>query len=949
MNEHDSNLSRQLQLDQICVEFEEQLRAGAHPEIESRLAAIDKSARELLLQQLLEIELEFLRVTSQLPSLESLLARFPNHSPIVQQTYEAKSSVGLQPAETEPLRHAGSPTHDSTPSGSSLHGRFEPGQRVAGRYRIVSLLGKGGMGEVYRADDLVLGQSVALKFLPEDFANDSKRLEYFFSEVRLARQVSHPNVCRVHDIGEVDGQHFISMEFIDGEDLKALLKRTGRPQQEKAIEWARQLCSGLAAAHDQGVLHRDLKPANVMIDGRGQVRITDFGLATVDNEETQKSLVGTPAYMAPEQLTKGQTSVQSDVYSLGLVLFEIFAGVSAREANRDDRPGDSSHGSLSGVVKDIDAAVEQIVLRCLRQDPNDRPANVAEVALSLPGANPLAAALAAGQVPSPQLVATSEEKRIAPSWVIILLLGLLFLGLVGSCLLSSHGGWIRFANDSQPPEHLRIEAEKLIESFGYQTEGHDKASGYDGPLRLEEGPTTEISYWYRQRPEPFVVIDHFQDDGLSGYNLSRVRRNQPAWKEGDVGIQLSPQDGQLRWFRAKPNQRAEKTVLEEGILKPKELDLTPDRVGFDFDALALDHETSILPPDYADVFQTWRGKWPSNGNEFQVTVAQVGGNLSYFQLRSPSDEYHSRTVDDVESPLGFSVGLTLMLFASSVALFLLFNNLWKDYGDKVAALRLSLSWFTAGMVCWALQTHSFQIGHIVGARNAMAGSAFAVWVFYISFEPFVRRNWPELLVGTTNLLRANALNPSVGREILVGSSVGAFYTAGILLMHRFMGLHSPGHVIGRGTNAIVGTPEFLSWVIGTFLFSGVLYAVVFLAGLVALRLIFRTKLWTGVAATILLGLVMSGGIPSYAIPIRIAWLGLMYFVLLRHGLLALIVFRWVEEQLQGPVTSDIHAEFFGRGMLVLSYIFLIGFVGAGIWSGLAQLWFHKLVQRSQLQ
>jgi hypothetical protein len=159
------------------------------------------------------------------------------------------------------------------------HGRFEPGERLGSRYRIVARLGEGGMGEVYRADDLELGQSVALKFLPERVAADESWLRRFRNEVRTARQIAHPNVCRIYDIGEQAGHVFLSMEYVDGEDLSGVLRRLGRPSREKAIEIARQICLGLAAAHDNMVLHRDLKPANIMIDGRGRVRITDFGLA----------------------------------------------------------------------------------------------------------------------------------------------------------------------------------------------------------------------------------------------------------------------------------------------------------------------------------------------------------------------------------------------------------------------------------------------------------------------------------------------------------------------------------------------------------------------------------------------------------------------------------------------------------------------------------------------
>jgi serine/threonine-protein kinase len=197
-------------------------------------------------------------------------------------------------------------------------GAFGAGTVLAGRYRIVGILGRGGMGEAYRADDLTLGQSVALKFLPAEIAQDAERRTQLLAEVRVARQISHANVCRVYDIGELEGRTFLTMEFIDGEDLSSLLRRIGRLPQEKAIEIARQLCAGLAALHDRGVVHRDLKPANIMIDGRGRVRITDFGLAgNAEEFAAHEVRAGTPAYMAPEQLSGTRVDAKSDLYSLG--------------------------------------------------------------------------------------------------------------------------------------------------------------------------------------------------------------------------------------------------------------------------------------------------------------------------------------------------------------------------------------------------------------------------------------------------------------------------------------------------------------------------------------------------------------------------------------------------------------------------------------------------------
>src|SRR5262252_5975422 len=277
--------------------------------------------------------------------------------------------------------------------------RFEPGSLIASRYRIISRLGKGGMGEVFRADDILLGQPVALKFLPESARGNLNLLTRFYDEVRIARQITHPNVCRVYDIGEIEGQPYLSMEYIDGEDLASLLRRIGRLPADKATEFARKLCAGVAAAHAQGVLHRDLKPANIMIDGRGELRVTDFGLAGIA-EQLQGAEIrnGTPAYMAPEQLTGKEVSVQSDLYAVGLILYEMFTGKPAFEARTMAEMvrlrQESRVTNPSALVADLDKSVERAILRCLEADAKARPLSALAVAALLPGGDPLAAALA---------------------------------------------------------------------------------------------------------------------------------------------------------------------------------------------------------------------------------------------------------------------------------------------------------------------------------------------------------------------------------------------------------------------------------------------------------------------------------------------------------------------------------------------------------------------------
>ncbi|MGB1927152.1 MAG: serine/threonine-protein kinase, partial [Rubripirellula sp.] len=324
----------------------------------------------------------------------------------------------------------------SRSGGDSAGYRFPPGTILGERFRIVGPLGRGGMGEVYRADDLKLAQSVALKFLPENLTEDQRRLDLLYNEVRLARSVSHPSVCRVYDIGEIDGQHFLSMEFIDGEDLSSLLRRIGRLPSDKGIEIARQICGGLYAAHERGVIHLDLKPANIMLDGRGKVRITDFGLARLMTSDHREGIVGTPAYMAPEQLAGGAVGEHSDVYALGLIFHEIFTGKPVFRASsiaemirlRDQ----SAPSRISSIGKDIDPVVDKIIQRCLSNDPAERPPNVVQIAAALPGGDPLAAAVAAGETPSPELIAASGGTGgISPRWGLGILAIFLCL-LIGS-------------------------------------------------------------------------------------------------------------------------------------------------------------------------------------------------------------------------------------------------------------------------------------------------------------------------------------------------------------------------------------------------------------------------------------------------------------------------------------------------------------------------------------
>src|SRR5579863_6853906 len=423
------------------------------------------------------------------------------------------------------------PSRPSSRPSSQSEGRFVPGMLVAGRYRIISLLGRGGMGEVYRADDLSLGQAVALKFLPQA-ANDEQTLERFRNEVRIARRISHPNVCRVYDIGQADRQVFLSMEYVDGEDLSSLLRRIGRLPSDKAIQMARKICAGLAAAHDKGVLHRDLKPSNIMLDGRGEILIMDFGLAGVAHEiEDVRS--GTPAYMAPEQLSGKEVTARSDIYSLGLVLYELFTGKPAFLGyTRDEiirvRRTSTLHRP-STLVRDIDPTVERAILRCLADDPEDRPGTALMVSAALPGGDPLAAALAAGETPSPQLVAAAGETAGMPVRPALIAAAAALIGLIACFVIGARIGVASRMDLPYSPEVLSQRARDIVRQLGYTAAPVDSVSGMsykDDYLEYLDHAGGEHPDWdavFKSRP----AVLNFWQRGSPDYMVATEIKNAP--------------------------------------------------------------------------------------------------------------------------------------------------------------------------------------------------------------------------------------------------------------------------------------------------------------------------------------------------------------------------------------------------------------------------------------
>ncbi|GAI84985.1 unnamed protein product, partial [marine sediment metagenome] len=190
-------------------------------------------------------------------------------------------------------------------------------------------LGKGGMGKVYKAHDTEIKEQVALKLLKPEIASDEKTIERFRNEIRLARKIAHKNVGRMYDLGKAEGSYFISMEYVSGQDLKGLIRQSRQLTVGTTISIAKQVCGGLAEAHRLGIAHRDLKPSNIMIDKDGNARIMDFGIARSLKAKGITGpgvMIGTPEYMSPEQVEGKEVDQRSDIYSLGVILYEMVTG-----------------------------------------------------------------------------------------------------------------------------------------------------------------------------------------------------------------------------------------------------------------------------------------------------------------------------------------------------------------------------------------------------------------------------------------------------------------------------------------------------------------------------------------------------------------------------------------------------------------------------------------------
>ena len=821
------------------------------------------------------------------------------------------------PDEATALRTPAETPTVATGSNPPVH--LTPGMILGDRYRIVSLVGSGGMGEVYRADDIKLGQSVALKFIARH--GEATRL---YDEVRIGRQVTHPNVCRLYDVAEVDGRLFITMEFVDGEDLASLLRRVGRLSSEKAIAVSRDICAGLAAAHEKGVIHRDLKPANVMIDGRGRARVTDFGLALAGGAPSDTA--GTPAYMAPEQLSGEAATFKSDIYALGLLLYEVFTGrrtfeaASTRDLLQRQQRGDFTRPSV--ITKDVPSVVERTIARCLDPNPAARPDSMEEILRDLPGADALSAAIAAGETPSPAMVAAASERGELSgrtAWTLLLLCS---GALVLYGILSERTLWVPHVRVLKSPEALLDRVNDVLEATGQKLTRRDSAGLYivDSDQLQWKGTallTSPLKYRFRQSPQPMVGenFDH------------RVMQNEPAMIVPGMADVVTDAAGRLLELAIVP-------PLVERPAPHQAVDWTP------FLRFAgLNHVTPTESTWAAPVDSDEKWAWTAVDGT-RVEAAAYHGRPVWFLVippwAKPQDARIPANAWVIDFDTASALGAIALITAYIVgAILLALRNLRRRQGDRRGALVFATFIFATSCCAQLLRAHHppdlrAEWAVIIKIVMFCAALSLGIWAGYIAVEPLVRRRWPRMLVSWSRLLQGRFRDPMVGRDVLIGMTFG-------LLMAPLW----EATALAPGATPLIVPPSTLAgmqhvgYFFGFSLISAALSGLIAATILLMLRVITRSitasiLIFSGVSIFIFLADV-TGPLWAralFAVPVVAGALAIFF----RFGLLAMSAAAVPLNILRTVViTVDTNAWYFGRTLLVLVFVgalVLYGFVVA---------------------
>lgn len=689
------------------------------------------------------------------------------------------------------------------------------------RYRLLRQIGSGTTGNVYAAYDHHLEREVAIKILAECFIEDQDVRGRFEREIGCTARLQHPGILAVFESGELpDGEICYVMTLGRGKTFDGYLAHL----EDHADHWKEaslvdrltlflKLLEVIAYAHSEEVVHRDLKPANVMLDGRGQVRITDFGLAdfmhdlATPRDGSLRPLAGTPAYMAPEQLAAGAVSVRSDLFSLGLILYELFTGKRAIDGSSLDQitsaHESSDYAHPSAIVRDIDPAVESIILACLALDPARRPSSAAAIAAALPGGDPLAAAMAAGETPDPSVLAVSGPSGRLTAIAAIGWLAACAAAVLAVARLNKSVSLLGIIPRGKPPAVLEERARELLKSFGYDDTPVSGGTvwGFHTNVAMLDHIESEliseadagwwewmkasaswegvapVEFWYRHAPGP--ISPRIAEP--------QVTSNQPPPMPGEVRIHLDTQ-GRLVQFFAAPRLEAHAPPTAP-LINP------PDPPTPSWSALlraanleSLATPSAGTPADAAfigDAHAAWQikiDKGPLAGSTGRLEAASLRGRPLLFQVNWP---WGVSPVDALPTPYQQRLALIFLLipiiFAPLIAGAVMARRNWlAGRGDRRGALRVGMAVGTLSFAGWTLSADRAaalqETDRVLGALGGALLEAALVWMVYLALEPAIRLRRPHALLSWTRLTSGRWRDPMVGRDVLRGATLAAAWT-----------------------------------------------------------------------------------------------------------------------------------------------------------------------------
>ncbi len=699
-----------------------------------------------------------------------------------------------------------------------------------------------------------------------------------------------------------------------------------------------------------------------MLDGSGKVRIMDFSLAATG---AVTGVAGTPAYMAPEQLTGRDVTARSDIYALGLVLYELFTGKRVYQTTSiPDLLAQHSSGSITApteIVRTLDGAIERAILRCLDPEPARRPLSPLAVAASLPGGDPLAAALAAGETPSPEMVAAAGGEAATMSPVAAAVwLGLAAVLLLSVAWLADRTSLLSRVPLTKPMAVLEDRAEELRQALGYNETPVDQSAGFeydqtylvwarregrggdDARKALASGRPGALYFWRRTSPVPLVPWHP-----LSSADL----RDPPLDVAGTTAMTLDTA-GTLIAFTAVPPQ-LESTPTKDAAA-PQPMNWAPL-----FAAAKLDQSTftevapSRTPPHFADERRAWRGTLPETGTAVTIEAAAYRNRVVAFEIVAPwtaATRESGQERRDVSAPLQTVLILTLLATAAVLAR----RNLRSGRADRRGAFRLAAVFFFIYVTFWVLAPHVSILGNESERLFMFLGIGLFVggvmYLVYLAIEPFVRRSWPTMLVGWSRALAGRLPDPIVGRDLAVGVVSGLALACIVMA-----GLWAP-EVFGWVRGMAPATPStgpiehmrYLLLLLPNSLNSGLQNALLSVMAFTGFRELIKRILQKAtarmispdvVAAILALAFLMLLNLAESDVDGDQLWLvlllqfassGLFLLVLFRYGLFATAVMYFIATLAQRvPLTLQPASLYAGSGWTMMGFMLAMGL--AGIW------------------